>query len=93
MKWPSFNNSNPLTWRCKLFGCKDELAPAIFYEYGEKHGIQGYSSATAATTCIEISFSGCSWCLNYRRIYSEDKYTFPICDCEICENRIIRKIK
>lgn len=27
MKWPSIKNENPLTWKCKLFGCQDEDVP------------------------------------------------------------------
>lgn len=87
MKWPSLNNENLLTWKCKLFGCKDELIPTIFDEHREKHGITGSKLFTAATTWTQITFSGCIWCMNFRRIYEERGIVFPVwlCDCDICE--------
>lgn len=89
MKWPSLNNENELTWKCKLFGCRDELLPASYYEEKEQHGIKGFErlNLTVATTITEITFSGCIWCRNYRRIYGETKETWPMSECglEACE--------
>jgi hypothetical protein len=91
MKLPSTNNENKLTWKCKIFGCKDEMLPAVYYDSGERHGIKGKDrakGATASKTTTAIVFSGCIWCLNYKKILGEEELIWPkwYCDCEICEN-------
>jgi hypothetical protein len=86
-KIPSFDNNNKLTWKCKIFGCRDEWHPVIFHDNDERHGItEGFSWATAATLITEITFKGCHWCNNYQKIVEELMTTFPawICDCNIC---------
>jgi len=92
MKLPSIKNENSLTWKCKLFGCRNEYLPLVYYDKGEKHGIFGFSYATAATTTIECSYIGCYWCHNYREIREQTTLGFPawVCDCEICEKSRVK---
>ena len=88
MKWPSLHNSNPKTWKCKLFGCKDEeMYGVTFLESGEKHGI-GMGKLTATTTVTTITYRGCSWCLNYIEVRGEERETWPKwqCSCPICDS-------
>ena len=84
---PSITNSNPKTWKCKLFGCRDEWLPLISYEAGERHGITGgFSWATVATTSAFVGYKGCYWCNNYQKIMDEPTLNFPawLCDCDVC---------
>jgi hypothetical protein len=89
MKIPSLNNQNELTWKCKLFGCKDELMPIIWQEPGEKHGIKGFSFATATRTLLTYTFHGCRWCMNFRKVFEDEEEICPkwLCDCEVCEKK------
>jgi hypothetical protein len=87
MKLPSIKNQNPKTWKCKIFGCRDEWLPLTFYEQEECHGITGgFSFATVATAIIGVGYKGCHWCQNYQKITDEPVITFPawLCDCDIC---------
>jgi hypothetical protein len=87
MKWPSINNSNPRTWKCKIFGCRDEFLPLTYCEGGEQHGITvGFSYGTAVSITTYIPFKGCLWCKNFHKIYDEPIKHFPawLCDCKIC---------
>lgn len=92
-KWPSINNSNPLTWKCKIFGCNDDSLPLIFNEQGERHGIKGFSFATATATIIKYTFHGCSWCKNYSKSPVEENEIWPkwLCDCAVCNASIAQK--
>ena len=86
---PSLDNENPLTWKCKLFGCRDEYLPLIFHDSGQRHGIKGYGFATATATLITYTFKGCIWCCNYRQIHEdEDEDIWPkwFCCCDICKD-------
>lgn len=86
MKYPSFNNENKFAWKCKIFGCKNELLPLTFYESGERHGLKGDFAAT--TTCIKYIFRGCLWCLNFQKIFDEEVEDWPkweYCGCPVCE--------
>ncbi len=87
MKFPSLKNENPRTWKCKIFGCNDEELPLIWQEPGEKHGIKGWSFATATRTLTTYIVRGCKWCRNYRTIFGDVDEIWPkwLCDCEICE--------
>src|SRR5271167_4835365 len=93
MMFPSLNNENPLTWRCKVFGCKDEeLQGCIVHEAGEMHGIRNFGRYTAVQTFTEITFSGCMWCKNFRRVVGEEKQVFPVweCSCPVCDPDLMR---
>jgi hypothetical protein len=82
----TMDTSNKLTWKCRLFGCRDEVS-YFYYEKEEKHGITGgFSFATVATTITEISYEGCYWCSNYRKVIGETDTIFPawFCNCDIC---------
>lgn len=85
-QFPSLKNKNPLSWKCKLFGCQDKLVPLTFYDNGEKHGIKE-QQFTAMTTSIEYEFRGCYWCNNFRKIFIKETLTFPVwgCYCDICD--------
>jgi hypothetical protein len=86
VKWPSLDNENPKTWRCKLFGCRSEELPLVWQESGEKHGIKGFSFATATKTLISYTFKGCMWCGNFRKLFGDEDDCWPKwkCGCEIC---------
>ena len=66
---PSINNKNPLTWKCKIFGCKDDTLPLSWYDSKEEHGIKGNGKFTAATLSVLYEFRGCMWCANFRKIF------------------------
>ena len=84
---PSLDGTNKLTWKCRLFGCRNESLPLIWHEQGEKHGIKLGSLATVTATLKEFTFKGCIWCGNYRKIFSHESEIFPkwLCSCEICD--------
>lgn len=86
IRFPSIDNSNPLTWKCKIFGCRDEFLPLTIYDSGEQHGIKNQGKYTAATTSTKITYKGCIWCFNYKKIMDEPVLTFPIwaCYCDRC---------
>jgi hypothetical protein len=86
--WPSTKNENKLTWKCKLFGCKDYMLPLTYCKDGEKHGVKAGMGATATTITLTASYKGCIWCRNYIEIINEGVVRLPgwICDCEICQN-------
>jgi hypothetical protein len=88
MRLPSINNENPLTWKCKLFGCRNEKLPLIYHKPGEIHGIIGWGNATATATLKEYTYDGCIWCNNYREIFECEEPCWPkwFCDCDICKN-------
>lgn len=91
VRFPSITNSNPLTWKCKIFGCRDEFLPLTIFESGEHHGItEGFASATAVKTSISIGFKGCIWCFNYKKIIDEPILNpnagMWLCYCDICVN-------
>jgi len=86
---PSTTNSNSPTWRCKIFGCRDEFLPLTIFETGERHGITGgLGRATASKTSISIGYKGCYWCNNYKKIVDEPILNINagmwLCDCDIC---------
>jgi hypothetical protein len=88
MKLPSIDNENLLTWKCKVFGCRNnELLGFSFHEGGERHGVIGLGKLTATTTLIESAFRGCHWCQNWTKSLLEEKDCWPKwqCDCEVCE--------
>ena len=87
MRVPSVKNENPLTWKCKLFGCRKEELPFVWYEEGEKHGIKGFSFATATKAISSYVFTGCHWCSNYDKTFGETDEIWPkwLCDCDICK--------
>ena len=81
-----------LTWKCKLFGCKNEyLDNFTYHDTGVKHGAKerAYGSTACATYTICV-YKGCSWCSNYKEERGEEIESWPkwFCDCEICENTI-----
>ena len=84
---PFIDGRNPLTWKCKILGCRDEQLPAYFNVTREKHGVRIGTHATVVTVPIEITFWWCRWCGNHRKITGEKPWTFPIClcFCPICE--------
>lgn len=89
VKFPSITNSNPLIWKCKIFGCRDEFLPVVIYDSGERHGItEGLGRATAAKTFFSIGYKGCHWCHNYKKIVGEPQLNINagiwLCDCDIC---------
>jgi len=89
--FPSIDNENPLTWKCKLFGCKDESPSYLSFQIeGEKHGIKGFKRLTVTRTLINISHNGCSWCRNYKKIIGKEInspfFEMWECDCKICNN-------
>jgi hypothetical protein len=87
-KLPINYNDNPLTWKCKLFGCRNEYLPLIYSEPGqEKHGFQKYQSyGLASRTIVMFVFIGCPWCENYIKISDPPDMVGEkwICDCNIC---------
>lgn len=89
MKFPSLNNSNKLTWKCKIFGCRNEQHPLLWQENGERHGVKGWGRITAIGTLITYIFMGCRWCQNYTKIKAEedDCYYGPWweCSCDVCD--------
>jgi hypothetical protein len=87
MNLPSTDGTNERTWKCKLFGCRDERLPMFYYERGEQHGItSGFGIATVATTTTDIGYRGCHWCGNYKKIVGNTDLCFPawFCDCDVC---------
>lgn len=86
MKWPSCNDENPLTWKCKLFGCRDEYLPLTYYKEDEKHGVKAWCGATASRTLTAASYKGCIWCMNYQEILDPEELIGCgfYCDCAIC---------
>lgn len=70
-----------------MFGCNDDAFPVTLYESGEKHGIKGFKSLTATTTSVVIVFTGCSWCKNYTKSFSEEIEVWPkwLCCCDVCQ--------
>jgi len=87
MRWPSINNENPLTWKCKVFGFKNEELPLTWYDSGEKHGIK-FGKYTATKTYTKATFKGCIWCMNYKKLSEQEVEDWPkwTCSCEVCEN-------
>jgi hypothetical protein len=86
MKFPSLNNENSLTPKCKIFGCQDKEMPLTWYDSGEKHGVK-FGKYTATKTYTISSFRGCYWCHNFRKIMGPEIEDWPKwkCYCEICE--------
>lgn len=86
IRYPSTTNSNSLTWKCKIFGCRDEFLPLVAGENGEKHGVKNFGKLTASTTFIKVTYKGCHWYRNYKKIMDEPTLIFPmwICDCDQC---------
>ncbi len=86
-KYPSLSK-NPLTWKCKLFGCRNIRLPCTMFDRKEKHGILG-KNYVACTLILTIGFVGCFWCKNYNKIIEKEEENYPIwkyCDCDECEN-------
>jgi hypothetical protein len=92
IRFPSYTKSNPLTWKCKFFGCKNEVLPLTWYEDSEKHGIKNISYCTVITITKRFSFKGCLWCHNYDKILEEEIEGFPVweCYCEKCNKDEIK---
>ena len=77
MKLPSLNNENRLTLRCKLFGCRNEEAPVTYYDEGERHGVKDLGKYSATKTVSKITWRGCWWCGNFKKMIGESKDTWP----------------
>ncbi len=82
----ALNDALPKTWKCKIFGCKDELLPFTYMDKGERHGLE-LGQATATATFTNVKFSGCDWCGNYKAIRNKETDCYPkwFCDCELCQ--------
>lgn len=89
IKFPSLDDKNKLTWKCKLFGCRKHKLHNILCEEGEKHGLNFGKYGTAIKTGRIFSCIGCYWCQNWKKVFEREEYNINnyrvwICDCDQC---------
>lgn len=85
--FPSFKNTNKLTWKCKIFGCRNKKLQDIIGDEGERHGLKSFGGKYTATKTNRIySLIGCRWCQNWKKVFEREEDIFKIwlCDCEKC---------